>query len=364
MARFINLFFCFSFGLTLCALECFARGEYQTALELYGRKQYLPAAQSFESASLSEPTNVSANYYAGYCFYLAGRRNEAITSFWRLARAFPTRREGIQALAYLRQIDADFAKHYASKSLSVAGNQVQGSLSRDSTGGESTQSQANSERTVPKLSAKAIVDRLVEVKPSAGKNPNVSPSFTRLVKDLVVAMPLPVLRLLLDQGARIVVVSSAVEHDMRIQNTAPRGWDSSFSWKESPALTQGSKVVMSQFRADSRSGEAISTTEEIGVLRHETGHAVDYCLGQFSDTPEFKHAYALESARVPDEHKQRLDYFLQKSSTGPSETFAELFCYSTGGETDAGRKESCELVHKYFPQCELLMTKRLAALGQ
>ncbi|MBP9093923.1 hypothetical protein KBI23_23075 [bacterium] len=313
---------------------------------------------------MSDPNNVSANYYAGYCFYLAGRRSEAVSSFWRLAQVFPTRREGIQALAYLRQIDPDFAKHNASKSLPGGVNQVPGRLSRASAGEQSTQSQSNNEKLVPKLSAKDIVERLVEVKPSAGKNPNVSPSFIRLVKDLVVAMPLPVLRLLLDQGARIVVVSSAVEHDMRIQNTAPRGWDSSFSWKESPALTQGSKVVMSQFRADSRSGEAVSTTEEIGVLRHETGHAVDYCLGQFSDSPEFKHAYALEAARVPDEHKQRLDYFLQKSSTGPSETFAELFCYSTGGETDAGRKESGELVHKYFPQCELLMTKRLAALGQ
>ena len=363
MARFVNLSLCFSLCLSLCSSESFARGEYQTALELYGKKQYLPAAQSFASASLSDPTNVSASYYAGYCFYLAGRRSEAITSFWHLAEAFPTRREGMQALAYLRQIDPDFAKHNASKSLSVGSNQVMGSASL-SAGLPNALSESNNEKLVPKLSAKAIVDRLVEVKPSAGKNPNVSPSFTRLVKDLLVAMPLPVLKLLLDQGARVVVVSSAVEHDMRIQNTAPRGWDSSFSWKESPALTQGSKVVISQFRADSRTGEPVNTTDEIGVLRHETGHAVDYCLGQFSDTPEFKHAYALEAARVPDEHRQRLDYFLQKSSTGPCETFAELFCYSTGGETDAGRKESCELVHKYFPQCELLMTKRLAALGQ
>lgn len=175
MARFISLFFCLSLGLTLCALECFARGEYQTALELYGRKQYLPAAQSFESASLSEPTNVSANYYAGYCFYLAGRRSEAISSFWRLARAFPTRREGIQALAYLKQIDGDFAKHYASTSLSVAGNQVQGSLSRASAGVSASQSQSNNEKLVPKLSAKEIVERLVEVKPSAGKKSQCFP---------------------------------------------------------------------------------------------------------------------------------------------------------------------------------------------
>lgn len=330
--------------LATSSASAFARGEYQTALELYGKKQYFPAAQYFESASLSDPANVSANYYAGYSFYLAGHKNEAIASFWRLAKAFPGRKEGAQALLYLRQIDPNFANHEANKS---------------QTSEAKTVSNASVE---PKLSPKAIVDRLVEIKPSAGKNPNVTPSFTRLVKELLVAMPAPVLKLLLDSGGRIVLVSSAVEHDMRIQNSAPRGWDSSFSWKESPALTQGSKVVMSQFRADSRTGEPVSTTEEIGVLRHETGHAVDYCLGEFSDSAEFKHAYALEAAKVPDEHRQKLDYYLQKSNNGASETFAELYCYSTGGETDAGRKESGELVHKYFPHCEQLMSKRLAAL--
>ena len=71
-----------------------ARGEYQTALDFYNKRQYGPAATYFEAASLVDPSNVAANYYAGYCFYTAGRRDEAIKSFWRLARAYPTRREG------------------------------------------------------------------------------------------------------------------------------------------------------------------------------------------------------------------------------------------------------------------------------
>jgi hypothetical protein len=55
---------------------CVAHGEYQTALDLYNKRQYPQAAQYFEIASLGEPSNVSANYYAGYSFYLAGRKSD------------------------------------------------------------------------------------------------------------------------------------------------------------------------------------------------------------------------------------------------------------------------------------------------
>jgi len=56
---------------------CLARGEYQTALDLYNKKDYGAAYQYFEVASLADPSNISANYYAGYSAYMAGRKNEA-----------------------------------------------------------------------------------------------------------------------------------------------------------------------------------------------------------------------------------------------------------------------------------------------
>jgi len=179
---------------------------------------------------------------------------------------------------------------------------------------------------------------------------------------LLVAIPVPILLFWKNGGGSVLVSPSVVEHDMRIQNTAPRGWGDDFDWKASPALTSGGQVVISSNRFDSKSGEYIDTTPELGVVRHEAGHAIDYLMNNFTETDEFKHAYLLDSAQVPDEFRKRLDYFLQKASSGPQETFAELFCYRLGGETDSHRKETCELVHKYFPLSEKELEKRLSKL--
>jgi len=338
------------------ALPAFARGEYQTALDLYGKKQFPSAAQFFEAASLSDPDNVAATYYAGYCFYLAGRRTESIASFWRLVKAYPQRKEGLQAREFLKKLDPDYVKNDAGTTVGS------GSASSGSGQAKGNVAAAPAAVVVPRPTARALVEKLVHVKPSAGKNANVSPAFVAKIKGLLLTMPLSVLLLLRDHEGSVLIVSSVVEHDMRIQNTTPRGWGDDFSWKDSPALTQGKEVVISQYRNDSKTGEAIDTTKEIGVVRHETGHAIDHCLGNYTETAEFRHAHYLDAAKVPDEYRGRLDYFLQLASGGPSEAFAELFCYSQGGETDAHRMESCELVHKYFPLCEAELQKQLAKL--
>jgi hypothetical protein len=306
---------------------------------------------------LSDPTNVSANYYAGYCFYLAGAKPDAIKSFWRLAKAFPSRKEGIQARQYLVKIDPDFAKNDSSESKT---SQVDGTQTTSSAKSSNVSKTASG--TEHQATAREVVDSLVEVKRSIGKLANVSPAFIDTVKDVLVAVPLPILSFIKLKGGSVVVTPSVVEHDMRIQNTTPRGWTENFDWKSSPALTQGTQVVISQFRLDSQTNEYVDTTREIGVLRHELGQALDHCMGEFTQSADFKQAYYADAAAVPEEYKQKLNYFLQKSTSGPSETFAELFCFRSGGETDAPRKESCSLVHTYFPLCEKQMEKRLKQL--
>ncbi|HNG19750.1 MAG TPA: hypothetical protein PLI59_11280, partial [Candidatus Obscuribacter sp.] len=159
------------------------------------------------------------------------------------------------------------------------------------------------------------------------------------------------------------IAPSVVEHDLRIQNTAPRGWGSDSSWKESPAVCSGTKVIIAQYKLNSSTGEYVTTETEIGVVRHETGHAIDHCLNGFSTRESFRHAYYLDEARVPDELRGRLAYFLQKSTSGPSEVFAELICSRLGGETDNYRKESGDLVYKHFPLCRKEMENLLAELG-
>ncbi len=81
------------------APQAIAGPDYDTALNYYKQKQYEKAAVHFETASLRAPGNISANYYAAYCFHLVGKRQEAIQSYRRLCKNFPgTKAAAIKAV--------------------------------------------------------------------------------------------------------------------------------------------------------------------------------------------------------------------------------------------------------------------------
>ena len=325
-------------------LSATASGEYQTAVDLYGKKRYAEAAPYFEAASVASPSNVAANYYAGYSFYLAGKRAQSCRSFWRLIRTNPESKEASNATAMLKQIDPDYAKVIAAQAESASNSALAAAL-----------------KPKAKQTVQSILNDIIQVRPPKSKLKAVSPIFIDRIKEVCATAPLPVLIFLKAKGATIVVAPSIVENDMRLQNTVPRGWSDEHNWKNSPALTTGTEVQVGQYRLDARSGEYIDTSPEMGVVRHELGHALDHALDYFTNSEEFRHPYLLDLAKVPPEHAAKLEYMMQKAGSGPSECFAELFCYKLGGETDS-RQEVCELTHKYFPGAEKAMLKKMGEL--
>jgi hypothetical protein len=92
------------------------------------------------------------------------------------------------------------------------------------------------------------------------------------------------------------------------------------------------------------------------------GHAVDNCLGGFSRTDEFKHAYYLDIGQIDDDLKPRVSYFLQPGQGGPSEAFAELVCYHFGGRPS--NQSRCHLVHASFKLTTALIDKKLLEFGE
>jgi tetratricopeptide (TPR) repeat protein len=315
----------------VCLVPALAEQDYAEAVALYQNRNYSAAAERFALAWRSDPGNTSAGYYEGYCLYLTGQKQAAIEVFWKLADMQPQRKESQMSREMLAKIDPNFSKHTTS-------NQSNSS----STGAYSPINQT--------LNAAETIHRLVRIEPPKGKIPAVTPAFAQRIEQLLATVPTPILHFLLASDAHVTLMPSVVEVDYRIQNTTPRGWNDSASWKDSPALTRGKVVVVSQYRMDDKTGDYtdIMNSDELGVVRHELGHALDHCLNNPSQSESFKHAYFLDAAAVPEEYRSRLAYFLQKSTGGPSETFAELCCYKFGGET-GNRKESCDLVNQYFP---------------
>ncbi|MEZ4542762.1 MAG: hypothetical protein R3C24_02530 [Cyanobacteriota/Melainabacteria group bacterium] len=63
----------------------------------YKKKQYIPAAAQYMEAWRVEPENATAAYYAAYCLYMGGRKDDAIKTFWLVVDKFPNRKEGQNA---------------------------------------------------------------------------------------------------------------------------------------------------------------------------------------------------------------------------------------------------------------------------
>lgn len=316
--------------------------EYKTAMSYFQLKQYPSAGVQFLKAMQAEPKNPKPIYYSGYCLYMSGRKEDAVKTFWHLVDTIPNSTEAGLAREFLKRIDRNYNNH---SKIAV--------LKSDNKAGAITKSELQS--------ADFYIGKLIVVHPPRGKYPPVSMSYTNEIRRLLKGLPVTVLKALTDNKAKISILPSIVERDFRMQNTVPRGWDEGTSWQNSTAFCQGTEVVISQYRIDRRTGDPVETTDEVGVIRHEVGHALDHCL-DISDSEEFKHAYRLEAARVPQEMRRKLDYYLQSGDGGPSETFAELFNDKYGGYTDSGRGNIASQVKTYFPNCNKILEQKLKAL--
>ncbi len=100
-----------------------------------------------------------------------------------------------------------------------------------------------------------------------------------------------------------------------------------------------------------------------GVIAHETGHGLDTSLGKITRTLEFRTAYEsdktgiLKAERAGVRGADKLDYYIQRGDTGPSEAFAEVFAHvveGTGGSPDG--------VLEFFPKVTAFMRDLLARL--
>ncbi|MEZ4488494.1 MAG: hypothetical protein R3F51_12955 [Cyanobacteriota/Melainabacteria group bacterium] len=329
----------------------------------YKKKQYIPAAAQYMEAWRVEPENATAAYYAAYCLYMGGRKDDAIKTFWLVVDKFPNRKEGQNAKAFLQRIDPAFNRHGGDARKALASSVVPASSGSSSTAARSAGSGA---RTSEKksLSNEQLVKSMLEIHKPRGKIPAVSDSFVKGVEGIMVALPRYVLLMMHDRNARIHLVPALVETDYRMQNVRPRGYSEGSSWQNSNAMCSGRNLYIAQYKLDSRSGNYVTAATEIGSIRHETGHCIDHCLGYISQQDKFRHPYRLAAARVPAEDRQRMDYFLQVASGGSSETFAELCCARFGGETDEWRIKTCSMVKSYFKEPDAIIGSYLKQIEE
>lgn len=194
-----------------------------------------------------------------------------------------------------------------------------------------------------------LVGPILDVKSTA------STGFVDHVRQQIAQMPEGVKKLLANDRTHIVASGKVLDAMPDAEGQQPRGHDKGRTWNDlDGAQNSDSKRIIVAER--DKNGFSQRTD---GVLKHETGHAVDRTLGNDSDSPEFQAAYNKDVAAMTADQKGREGYQLQEGHAGRSEAYAEVYAAVNG--SSANPQETAQRLADY-PNVAEYMKKRLNGL--
>jgi hypothetical protein len=196
-----------------------------------------------------------------------------------------------------------------------------------------------------------------------------SPEFAQKVKDDINNLPAAERKLLADTDYKIVLTDTLVHANPSLAGQTPPGHMPGEKWDELDGVhNSASKKVTIAERTSLG-----SSTRSDGTLRHETGHAVDFALGQrtgsspFSDSKEFDEAYQRDFKNLTpaDKDYHKFGYLLQldengKPTTGgKKEAFAEIYGALRGASSNPSETKA---TLEHFPNLKELIRQKLTEL--
>ncbi len=325
-----------------------ASSKLDNAIHLYQAKDYGKALASFTDIYRSTPTNPTAYCYAANCHYALRQKSEAINLYWYVVKTFPSSKEAYSSRAFLKQIDTSYAKNSYKNGSNWSPN--------DTVSKAETAKKAIKEPVDP-----AAINSIVKIIQAQANRPDVSAELIKEAKSLLATYPAELINEMQRHGTKIYLTPTMIDKEPGLQNTKPRGYENGSTYKNCPGMFSYPNIIICAYALKGSDDESWEpTSDPIGTLRHELGHAFDSYMGRVSETEEFKHAYYLDCGTVEEEAKNQLSYYLQKAEGGPSETFAELFCCKYGGSTV--HKEHSAIVQSSFPRCMAIINKLIAKL--
>ncbi|MBY0523446.1 MAG: phage head morphogenesis protein [Gemmataceae bacterium] len=164
-------------------------------------------------------------------------------------------------------------------------------------------------------------------------SPSVSVQFFQTVSSAVEAIPSKIQTLLDDQGFRVVVPASPTQDYPHLAGIQPPGYPVGTTYEHAAGFRNGADIVVPETRRDITTGQYVPNAHAAAVLRHESGHALNAALGDFSDKPAFVAAYQADLAYQQAQQVAMDPYFHQADYLGRRETFAEVFACLHGTGT-------------------------------
>ncbi len=193
------------------------------------------------------------------------------------------------------------------------------------------------------------------------ENRGASPEFVARVQRAYDSLPAEQRKALEDSGYKVIVGAKVTDIEPSLKYELPRGHLPGVTWDHLDGFHNANTktIAVAETHLD-RSGNVNKSQRAEGVLKHESGHAMDVALGYFSQTPEFEQAFQQDAAKLSPFEKMKLQYLLNKEGgAGKSETFAEVYGAINGASSNPSETDA---TLRQFPNVAKLVRERIAKL--
>jgi hypothetical protein len=193
------------------------------------------------------------------------------------------------------------------------------------------------------------------------ENRGASPEFVARVQRAYDALPAEQRKALEDSGYKVVVGSKVTDIEPSLKDELPRGHLPGVTWDHLDGFHNANTktIAVAETHLD-RNGNVNKSQRAEGVLKHESGHAMDVALGYVSQTPEFEQAFQQDAAKLSPFEKMKLQYLMNKEGgAGKSETFAEVYGAINGASSNPSETDA---TLRQFPNVAKLVRERMAKL--
>jgi tetratricopeptide (TPR) repeat protein len=317
------------------------------ANQMYLAHRYYEACNLFYQAIVKEKAGPSAWLYMAHCQYSLGRTKDAMASYKRIKETFPTLAEGKTAAMYLAR----------EENIHPAAAPIRVHESGTSATSVTTLASAS---MLSGLNQNPLIGRITMIKPVVG-HPEVAAGTADTIKDYIRDLPANIQAILLQGNVKFCITPTLIDRNPERGYREGRGYDG-MTYKQCPGMFDGQTIILCERTVNEVSNDVEAPLPPGDVNQtfyHEVGHALDGCLGSYSHSPEYRHAYYLDIARVPPDAAQRLAYYMQKSSAGQEESCAEITCVCLGGAS-----RHADEIKTYFPLTMAVVQKKIGIDGQ
>ena len=309
--------------------------NYAAGTQAYQLHHYNEAIACFKVAATQENCGANAWLYMAHCYYAQSQWKDALETYKLITEAYPNTPSARVAAQYLAALKASGKGAAASdnSSKSRSGPNSENKNNNDGDDGETTETTGT-----------ALAERIQVIRPRI-THPPVTANLVRQVRSWINELP-PAIKVILEKNnINFVITSTMIDAVPEGEYQEVKGYEGGTS-KSCPGMFKGRTVYLAEHIVNEGSNDVEPSIEMSRIedtFKHETGHAIDRCLGWISSTEEYKHGYRLDTAHVPDNVASKIRYYLQMNERGWRESFAQLVAIKLGSQRDINSELAANL---------------------